>query len=96
MAQQKIYLTKEGYEEQLKKHTELKEAERKNIIALQEARSQGDLSENADYDAARNNQAIIAAQLKEVENILNNFKPSVPANVYSRIIYTNTRPKLNF
>ena len=30
-----------------------------------------------------------------VENILNNFKPSVPANVYSRIIYTNTRPKLN-
>ena len=39
MAQQKIYLTKEGYEEQLKKHTELKEAERKNIIALQEARS---------------------------------------------------------
>ena len=67
MAQQKIYLTKEGYEEQLKKHTELKEAERKNIIALQEARSQGDLSENADYDAARNNQAIIAAQLKEVE-----------------------------
>lgn len=73
MAQQKIYLTKEGYEEQLKKHTELKEAERKNIIALQEARSQGDLSENADYDAARNNQAIIAAQLKEVENILNNY-----------------------
>ena len=26
---------------------------------------------------------------------LNNFKLSVPANVYSRIIYTNTRPKLN-
>ena len=26
---------------------------------------------------------------------LNNFKPSVPANVCSRIIYTNTRPKLN-
>ena len=26
---------------------------------------------------------------------LNNFKPSVPANVYSGIIYTNTRPKLN-
>ena len=73
MAQQKIYLTKEGYEEQLKKYTELKEAERKNIIALQDARSQGDLSENADYDAARNQQAIIAAALKETENILNNY-----------------------
>ena len=57
MAQQKeIYLTQEGLEEQRKKYAELKEAERKNIIALQEARSQGDLSENADYDAARNNQ----------------------------------------
>lgn len=70
---QKFYLTKEGYEEQLKKYTELKEAERKNIIALQEARAQGDLSENADYDAARNQQAIIAASLKEVESILNNY-----------------------
>lgn len=70
---QKFYLTKEGYEEQLKKYTDLKEAERKNIIALQEARAQGDLSENADYDAARNQQAIIAASLKEVESILNNY-----------------------
>lgn len=33
--------------------------------------------------------------VSDFENILNNFKPSVPANVYSRIIYTNTRPKLN-
>lgn len=73
MAQQKIYLTKEGYEEQLRRYNELKEAEKKNIIALQDARSQGDLSENADYDAARDNQASIAAQLKEVENILKNY-----------------------
>ena len=73
MAQQKIYLTKEGYEEQLRKYEELKEAEKKNIIALQEARAQGDLSENADYDAARNNQAIIAAALAETENILKNY-----------------------
>ena len=41
MAQQKIYLTKEGYQEQLKKYEELKEREKKNIIALQEARAQG-------------------------------------------------------
>ena len=73
MAQQKIYLTKEGYEEQLRKYEELKEAEKKNIIALQEARAQGDLSVNADYDAARNNQAIIAAALAETENILKNY-----------------------
>lgn len=74
MAQQKIYLTEEGLKEQLKKYEELKEAEKKNIIALQEARGQGDLSENADYDAARNNQAIIAAQIAETENILQNYE----------------------
>ena len=67
MAQQKIYLTKEGYEEQLRKYEELKEAEKKNIIALQEARAQGDLSENADYDAARDKQARIEERIKELE-----------------------------
>lgn len=74
MAQKKIYLTQEGLEAQRKRYDELKEAEKKNIIALQEARAQGDLSENADYDAARDNQAAIAAALKEVENILNNYE----------------------
>ena len=63
---QKILLTKEGLEEQLRRYDELKTAEKANIIAIQEARAQGDLSENADYDAARNEQALIAAQLKEV------------------------------
>ena len=71
---QKILLTKEGLEEQLRRYDELKTAEKANIIAIQEARAQGDLSENADYDAARNEQALIAAQLKEVENILNNYQ----------------------
>ena len=72
MAQQKIYLTKEGYEEQLRKYEELKEAEKKNIIALQEARAQGDLSENADYDAAKNEQAQIEGRIKTIEKMLEN------------------------
>ena len=72
MAQQKIYLTKEGYEEQLRKYEELKEAEKKNIIALQEARAQGDLSENADYDAARDKQARIEERIKELEVMMQN------------------------
>lgn len=54
MAQQKIYLTKEGYEEQLKKHTELKEAERKNIMLYKKQGHKG-IYQKADYDAARNN-----------------------------------------
>ena len=43
-------------------------------IQLAEARAQGDLSENADYDAARNKQAEVEARIKEIESILNNFE----------------------
>ncbi|MEF3692679.1 MAG: transcription elongation factor GreA, partial [Acholeplasmataceae bacterium] len=38
------------------------------------ARAQGDLSENADYDAARNEQARIEARIAEIENIIKNVK----------------------
>lgn len=41
-------------------------------VQLAEARAQGDLSENADYDAARNKQAEVEARIKEIEYILNN------------------------
>lgn len=43
-----------------------------NVAALQLARSQGDLSENADYDAARDRQAQIAARIADIEDKLNN------------------------
>ena len=71
---EKFTLTEEGLKNLQDELYQLKNVERvKNITALQEARAQGDLSENADYDAARNQQAIIAAALKETENILNNY-----------------------
>ena len=43
-----------------------------NVAALKEARALGDLSENAEYDAARNEQAIIESRIKELEKILEN------------------------
>ena len=45
-----------------------------NLIAIQDARGQGDLSENADYDAARNQQAKIAAEIAELEANIRNAK----------------------
>lgn len=69
---QKYNLTLEGLEALKKKLEELKIEEKENIVALQEARAQGDLSENADYDAARDAQARIAASIKEVEDKINN------------------------
>lgn len=61
-------LTAEGYLELETELNELKNVRRPEVInALKEARAQGDLSENADYDAARNEQAQIEARIKELE-----------------------------
>lgn len=71
----KIELTKEGAEKLEKELRRLIDIERPEVIeALQAARSQGDLSENADYDAARTKQAEIEGRIKEIENILANVK----------------------
>jgi transcription elongation factor GreA len=64
-------LTEKGYEELRLELENLKDVDRKqNLEALKEARAQGDLSENADYDAAREEQARIEARIKEIDNIL--------------------------
>lgn len=72
----KIYeLTQSGIEKLKKELTFLKEVKRKeNLEALKEAREQGDLSENADYDAARNEQALIEHRISEIQNILKNVR----------------------
>ena len=70
---QKQYLTQEGYDKLVQELDYVKNVEqKKNIEDLQDARSQGDLSENADYDAARDQQAKIAARIKELELIIKN------------------------
>ncbi len=61
-------LTADGYLELETELNELKNVKRIEIInALKEARANGDLSENADYDAARNDQAQTEARIKELE-----------------------------
>ena len=70
---EKIKLTKAGYkklEEELRYKIDVERDEVKRQLA--EARAQGDLSENADYDAARSKQAEVEGRIKEIEEILNN------------------------
>ncbi len=68
-------LTKEGVEKLRAELEELKDVKRPEVVRqLQEARAQGDLSENADYDAAREAQARTEGRIKEIENILDNYK----------------------
>ena len=71
----KIFLTQEGYEE-IKEELNylINEKRPENINAIKEARALGDLSENADYDAARNEQAEIEARIKKLESIVENVE----------------------
>ena len=67
----KIYLTNEGFLEIEEELNHLKEVKRPEVIkALKDARALGDLSENADYDAARNEQAQVEGRIKELEILL--------------------------
>lgn len=73
MAEGKKLLTREGlkkYEEELE---ELKFVKRKEISQkIKEAREQGDLSENAEYDAAKDEQRDVEARIEELEKLLKN------------------------
>ncbi len=69
----KVYLTEQGYENLKKELDDLINVKRPaNINAIKEARALGDLSENADYDAARAEQAEIEGRIKQVEVMLEN------------------------
>jgi transcription elongation factor GreA len=70
-----ILLTKEGIEKMKNELKQLIEVDRKEIIRkIKETRELGDLSENAEYDAARNQQSIIEGKIEELESILKNAK----------------------
>lgn len=73
--QKELFLTQEGLDELKKELDELKLVKRPEVInALKDARAQGDLSENAEYDAARTEQAIVESRIKELEVMLDNAK----------------------
>ena len=65
---EQVPITKEGYEALKRELEYLKKVERpKNIKAIEEARSHGDLTENAEFDAAKDRQAFIDGRLSELE-----------------------------
>ncbi len=80
-----VYLTQEGYDELKKELDVLINVRRpENIQSIKEARSLGDLSENADYDAAKNEQAQIEGRIKTIEKMLENA--SIIKNVSKDIV----------
>lgn len=73
MANKEVYLTQEGLDKLNIELDELKNVRRPEVIqALKEARALGDLSENAEYDAARDEQAKIESRIQELELMIEN------------------------
>ena len=71
----KMYVTEQGLADLQKELRHLIEVERPDVIEdLKAARAQGDLSENADYDSARDRQARVEARIRDLEATLANIE----------------------
>jgi len=79
-----IPLTARGAQRLHEELKHLKAVERPAIIqAIAEARAQGDLSENAEYESARERQAFIEGRIQELEGTLSNAQIIDPASVHT-------------
>jgi transcription elongation factor GreA len=82
MANTTIPITKRGAEKLRDELQRLKSVDRPAIItAIAEARAQGDLSENADYDAAKERQGWIEGRIKQIEGMLSNAQVIDPSEL---------------
>jgi transcription elongation factor GreA len=71
MAMKKVPITRQGYRDLMKELSRLKREDRIQAMkAIEEARSHGDLTENAEYDAAKEKQAFIERKIYDIESRL--------------------------
>ena len=74
----KIPMTASGYEDIQNELKKLINVDRPNIIAaIAEARSHGDLSENAEYQYAKEQQSLIEGKIKDLESQLAEYRKAV-------------------
>lgn len=73
MAEQQFIMTQKGYDEAVERLRYLQTEKRQEIVErISEARSHGDLSENAEYDAARNEQAANEGEIADLDYKIKN------------------------
>ena len=95
MSEKKNLLTYEGLKKLEDELQDLKVVQRKEIAQkIKEAREQGDLSENAEYDAAKDEQRDIEARIDEIEKILKNAEVVVEEEVDLDKISVGCRVKI--
>lgn len=69
------YMTKEGYDRKMEELTRLESIERPRISrAIAEARDKGDLSENAEYDAAKEAQGMLEMKIAQLKDLVANAR----------------------
>ena len=88
-----IPITVRGAELMKQELHQLKSVERPNVInAIAEARAHGDLSENADYDAAKERQGFIEGRIQDLEGKLSNARVIDPATLDAegRVVFGGT------
>ncbi len=86
-------ITKRGADMLKAELHQLKAFERPAVInAIAEARAQGDLSENAEYDAAKDKQAFVEGRIKEIEGKLSAAQIIDPADLHAdgRVVFGST------
>jgi transcription elongation factor GreA len=84
-------MTREGYNRLKEELERLKQKERPQIVkAIAEARAHGDLSENAEYHAAREHQSFIEARIAELEGKVGRAEVIAPPSDGDRITFGST------
>ena len=81
---EKFPMTREGFDKLKSELDELKQKQRPQVIkAISEAREHGDLSENAEYHAAREKQSFIEGKISELENKISRAEIIDPKTINS-------------
>lgn len=99
-----VYLTKERLMELEKELQDMKTTGRKEIAAkIAEARAHGDLSENAEYDAAKEEQGLFELRISKLENVLSRVRvidpthfPNGEAHILSVVFIKNIKTQKTF
>lgn len=91
----KTYLTKNGYEELKKKIAYLTSVERPRISQeIADARDKGDLSENAEYDAAKEAQGILESKILQLQETFRNARIVDEGNIETDVVQIMNKVKI--
>ena len=89
------YMSKEGYEKLRADIKKLEEIDRPEVIRqIQEAREKGDLSENAEYDAAKEAQGLLEMKISKLQETIRNARIIDPSQINTNAVQILNKVKL--